>query len=209
MGAYERILADAEEDGKIRERIDVEGIRIGMSSTWAAIIEQQRYAQLLQQMTPEQREMFERARADYPTLDADDIDRALTARRNLWDVEVRNKVGLDDIVAMMLRFLLPLAGLAVLTATVLRGNVTYWLTGITIQRPDGKRAGRLRVLARTLMTWSPVLAFVAFARLVTFGWEEWVAVPLLALLLAGAIYAVARPSAGLQDRLVGTQLEPR
>jgi hypothetical protein len=182
---------------------------MGMAYSWAVLNDQPNYQPLIEKMKPEIREMFESATRDFPSPSSADIERATVARRAVWDVGVRSWLRIRELISLSLVFLSAVALMSSLLAFALRGNLTYLMVGITIQTTDGRRAGRFRVLGRSLISWSPVIVYLVFLRISSFSWEEWLSIPVALLVLAGAIYAVARPSLGLQDRLAGTQLQPR
>jgi hypothetical protein len=78
----------------------------------------------------------------------------------------------------------------------------------------GQPVSRLRAVTRAAIAWSPIVAILLLMKLgpevnKTTGWRlalEWL---LLAVLAAGAGWAIARPSRGIQDRLTGTWIVPR
>jgi len=91
------------------------------------------------------------------------------------------------------------------------------LFGVTVVKRDGSAASRLRLCARLVVAWVPVVGGTllvvglgsyiaestdAFAR----GSALAVIVATMAVLAGAAIYAVLRPAAGLQDRVAGTRL---
>jgi hypothetical protein len=129
--------------------------------------------------------------------------------------------------------LLPLMLIPAIAAAVFRGGPVFWLTKTEVVRSDGRRASRLRCAWRSLVAWSGLMLpyellglFVStFAP--TAGSEEikvqgsmppnpilflssMCGAELLGLLFViGAVWAVAQPRRGLQDRLAGTSLVPK
>ena len=98
---------------------------------------------------------------------------------------------------------------ALVAALLFRGGLVLLIAGVTFVRQDGRRASRLRLLWRALVTWSPsLLAFflctLALAK--HWVWQPWLALALLGLLAA---LSLALPRRGLQDRLAGTWPVPR
>ena len=101
---------------------------------------------------------------------------------------------------------------AVLAALSFRGGLLRAL-GLEIVTADGQLASRVRVAARTMLAWSPLIVLALS--------DEWLPgiVPdsymtsasgvALVVLLSGAIVAVLRPSRSIQDRLAGTWIVPR
>jgi hypothetical protein len=109
--------------------------------------------------------------------------------------------------------LMVIALLALVTAIATRGLLLR-LLGFELVTGDGRRAARWRVLARTAIAWSPILvpAVLSTARggIADGPWGlMFVFGVALILQLAGAVFAIARPSRGFQDRLAGTWIVPR
>jgi eukaryotic-like serine/threonine-protein kinase len=102
---------------------------------------------------------------------------------------------------------------ALVTAIATRGLLLRFL-GFELVTRNGRLAARWRVLLRAAIAWSPMLvpAFVSTALGgLPVGLTGLMAVMVASLIiqLAGAMFAIARPSRGLQDRLAGTWIVPR
>jgi hypothetical protein len=98
---------------------------------------------------------------------------------------------------------------AVLAALAFRGGLVLLVSGVAFVRRDGRRSSRLRLLWRSLVTWSPslpVFFFSFYAMAMHLAWQPWLALALLGLLAA---LSLALPTRGLQDRLAGTWPVPR
>jgi hypothetical protein len=98
---------------------------------------------------------------------------------------------------------------ALVAALLFRGGVVLLITGVTYVRKDGRRASRLRLLWRSLVTWSPLVPIFAVSIAAIskhWTWQPWLALALLGLLAA---VSLALPVRGLQDRLAGTWPVPR
>jgi hypothetical protein len=87
------------------------------------------------------------------------------------------------------------------------------LAGITLVRPDGRPAGRLRCAARELAVWLPVAGLLraglwvqAAGGSLTVRVVLWLAAALL--MPVYALVALRNPARPPQDRLVGTVLVP-
>ena len=102
---------------------------------------------------------------------------------------------------------------ALVIAPIARGGALLKMFGLELVTDDGRRASRLRVLARAAITWSPFLllmlilllrgGFGSHAQMMsTFAGTVLVAT-------AGAAVAIAQPARGIQDRLAGTWIVPR
>ena len=111
---------------------------------------------------------------------------------------------------------------SIFCALVFRSGLAMLIFGVVAVKRDGSRAGRLRVLWRALVAWSPVVfglvGLVALSRSVFGGpiAAEDITVVLgiasglaLGLFAALAIVSALMPERGLQDRLAGTWLVPR
>jgi len=125
----------------------------------------------------------------------------------------------------------------ILLGIVFKGGVMYRIFGIAVVTRSGLEASRIRLAARTLLAWSPIILtwiWIAgsspydnisdprwsdgFFRPVFFLGGQFVLsiqqqhpIPLImfAVLLMGGMWAVAHPDRGLHDRMIGTYLVPR
>ena len=98
---------------------------------------------------------------------------------------------------------------AVLAALLFRGGLVLLATGITFVRKDGRRASRLRLFWRALITWVPLIGAVGYGVVaLQQPWRGWLLVGGVSLvaLIAGSL---ALPERGLADRLAGTWPVPR
>jgi serine/threonine protein kinase len=101
------------------------------------------------------------------------------------------------------------AVLALVTNFVFRGGLIRMM-GLELVTGDGRPASRLRVLARTAITWSPVLLvpfMMRFVPLSTHGLDEtpwW-----MLAMVAGVVVVALTPTRGVQDRIAGTWVVPR
>jgi hypothetical protein len=104
---------------------------------------------------------------------------------------------------------LSLAFVALIVGVFVRGGLLR-AAGLEIVTARGESAGRLRIFARALLTWSPILlvpwATPGIARVVPWVAESpwW-----LAAMLVGAIAIAVSPARAIQDRLGGTWIVPR
>jgi tRNA A-37 threonylcarbamoyl transferase component Bud32 len=105
-------------------------------------------------------------------------------------------VGLLSLVALF----------ALVTALVFRGGLMRAM-GLELVTASGRPASRVRVLARTVIAWAPIIVTVIMQMIRSP--TDLAAAPALLLLLAGAIAAIVRPERGIQDRLAGTWIVPR
>jgi hypothetical protein len=104
---------------------------------------------------------------------------------------------------------LSLALVALIVGVVTRGGLLR-AAGLEIVTARGEPTGRLRVLARALLTWSPILLVPwvtpGIARVLPSVAESpwW-----LAVMIGGAIAIAISPARAVQDRLNGTWIVPR
>jgi uncharacterized RDD family membrane protein YckC len=96
---------------------------------------------------------------------------------------------------------------AVVAALVFRGGLIRAM-GLELVTANGRPASRVRVLARTVIAWAPIIVLMV-VRPEPSPIEFAIWIPVLLVLLAGAIAAIRRPERGIQDRLVGTWIVPR
>ena len=84
------------------------------------------------------------------------------------------------------------------------------MMGLELVTADGRPASRLRVIARTTITWSPVLMVpfvIPFAPRIP---QSLTGTPWWVLgMIAGAVIVVITPARGVQDRIAGTWVVPR
>jgi uncharacterized RDD family membrane protein YckC len=99
----------------------------------------------------------------------------------------------------------------------LPGGLLLRASGLAAANRHGRRIGRLRSAVRVLVTWSPAIV-VGIGQHFYFEitgdnlfqivpW--WLAAGTLVPLVLGALWTVAHPERGLQDRLTGTWIVPR
>jgi hypothetical protein len=119
------------------------------------------------------------------------------------------------------------AVVGLLSAWLFRGGLLLRAFGIAVVTRNGEHVSRLRALCRGFAAWGLVivafcsallLVFIRSSRPVTVVPPQQVsvllpltvlAIGMLAIFLAGAVWAVVRPERGLQDRIAGTYLVPR
>ncbi|MCX5682717.1 MAG: RDD family protein, partial [Planctomycetota bacterium] len=120
--------------------------------------------------------------------------------------------------------MVPLAFGGIFCAFAFRSGLAMLLFGVVAVKRDGSRAGRLRVLWRAIVTWSPyAIGFIGLIFItiggkmfadhdsaegftLVLGIASGIAIGLFAVL---AVASALLPERGLQDRLAGTWLVPR
>jgi hypothetical protein len=99
----------------------------------------------------------------------------------------------------------------------LPGGPLLRAAGLAAVNRDGKQIGRLRSAVRVLVTWSPAILmgigqhyYGAITRQNPFQIAPWwLAGATLVPLIIGALWTIAHPEQGLQDRVTGTWVVPR
>jgi hypothetical protein len=95
------------------------------------------------------------------------------------------------------------------------GGVSYYAAGIAIALEDGRRASRLRCLARALVAWGVVAILGLFAwgvvsYLTFIPWRHWTMPASAVAVLGGYVYLMLRsPSRAPHDYYLGTCLVPK
>jgi hypothetical protein len=155
----------------------------------------------------------------HPTVSAEDLARAEIViapelekdrrRRGLFVPQVAGVMG------MIIGALIAIWGL--IWSVFLPGGPLLRASGLAAVNRHGMRIGRLRSAARVLVTWSPAIVLGIGQH---FYFEItgdnlfqivpwWLAAGTLVPLILGALWTVAHPERGLQDRLTGTWIVPR
>lgn len=116
----------------------------------------------------------------------------------------------------MLRDLTPTAVgvLALVGSLVTRGGFTFRPFGAALVTKDGSQASRVRAFLRTIVARSPVRLPVFLVVKSSNPAKAVVGQPLLqtfvlAIFIAGVIWALLHPARDIQDRIAGTCIVPR
>ena len=164
-------------------------------------------------LTPDEQRLAEESLGKHPHVSSEEMNRAMAQIKPLIDelnrwhapsptlmLEAAAVLGGTAIVFIMLP--------AMAAAMLFRGGMLLHSMDLAIVDRKGSRASRLRIFARSFVTWSPLLLLellLVERSALTF----WVGLPLAALLVAGVIVPLFTPSRGLQERLTGTYLVPQ
>jgi len=172
-------------------------------------------------LTADQRRIAEEAVADNPTVSAQKLEQADATIRYLHgvimaaDTELPQWAGFGIFWALVL-----FAGLLDLGCVLLLGEGLFLrLLGVATVKGNGDKASRLRLLARTILAWSPCAVGAPLSMALWLVWLPaaqarapammW-ALGIFTLLVGAAIaWAVWKPARSLQDVAVGTWLVPR
>ena len=94
------------------------------------------------------------------------------------------------------------------------GGFSFRAVGAALVNRRGQPASRLRALFRAAVTWSPIVAMLVVMKygpkLTDAGYRTIaLEAALAAVLIAGGVWAIMRPSRSFQDRIAGTWIVPR
>jgi uncharacterized RDD family membrane protein YckC len=164
--------------------------------------------------------------ARHPQVSAEELARAtqtIAPERARWardsNVQVRGLIFVGGIIvstltALGIAFVLVVS---LVSAALVPGGVMTRALGYAVVRKNGSEIGRGRSLLRAAVVWSPALVWLGYLAMspriqgyVPAPPMPWVGVGLtLALLAAGAVWTIVRPTRGPHDRLLGTWVVPR
>jgi hypothetical protein len=138
------------------------------------------------------------------------------AQRNA-ELAVRRLLGWRLTLGVVLLLIVASAVPALLSTFIARGGALFRVLGIAVVGPDGYEVSRLRGLARALIAWTPgIAALVLLPPFDTLWSIEDVPVGqltsslvLLAVFVAGTVFALFNENHGLPDRIVRTSLVAR
>jgi eukaryotic-like serine/threonine-protein kinase len=168
-----------------------------------------------------QHTLAERAVASHPVRSPEDVQRAGALVARLTDSTSK---GLAQLVSFRARWGMGLfmiawscaiiGAIAIAGALVTGSGFTIRSIGAALVNGRGEPASRLRATLRAIVTWLPAAAALLLLmrgpriQQMTTGAALLQTIP-LALLAAGAAWAIARPSRAVQDRIAGTWIVPR
>lgn len=163
-------------------------------------------------ITPAQRRIAERVLAAHPNPSEKEVNDAAAELKEFLQ-ESSPLLPFPVLLFVFAQFyvilLLCVAFPSLLCALLFRGGPLLRLLGIAIVTRTGARASRLRVVWRSLITWTPcLLAPVALLPLEGSG-MTWVLPLMAAVLIAVAVWSTLIPQRGIPDRIAGTYLVPR
>jgi serine/threonine protein kinase len=167
----------------------------------------------LAMVRPEERRFAEQSVHDHPSpsaaeiADADAALKPLIPDPNFLDLKKKPWLPLVTMGVILFTWVcLP----ALVAALAFRGGLLLRLAGVTFVRRDGAPASRLRIFWRALVAWSPLVLAVVLSSAHVFHAGSLLRSACAAILVLGlAIFSLALPVRGLQDRLAGTWPVPR
>ena len=161
------------------------------------------------------RPLVQRILETHPAVSSADLARASEYLKG--DIQRRQRSSWIDVIdptsftRPLLLQLLVIGALAMATTVVTRGGLILRFWGIAVTRRTGVLVSRGRALARTIVGWCPIFlaGAVVFGTSIEPAREAVITTSAVVAWLAGALYAIARPQRGLQDRVAATWLVPR
>jgi hypothetical protein len=173
---------------------------------------------------PELRRLASDIVTRYPSVTAEELARSReTIQPTLDRVRPPQSLGVASPGVIALNLMAAVASLMVLFFSIVSsiavpGGVATRLIGLAVVTRDGNEIGRGRSLARTLIAWAPILAWLLLLptfnqKLLGFGPAS--PLPVLAIslafggMIAGVVWTIAAADRGLQDRIAGTWVVPR
>ncbi len=215
------------EPGKFQNNEEAQIKRKAIRKILAYRMRSRLWQELIKQQTKETQDVAASALVEYPDVSDEGVAEARKVLATTGDPRfiqgeaVSDQELLSIVLSIMnlfsFAFFVVITILGIMSAFIFHGGLLLYLSGITVQTGDGEKASRLRCLWRALIGWSPVLITLICAIITVFfvpplGILEFSSVVIVVLwlpLFVGAIYAVAKPERGIQDRLAGTYLVPK
>ncbi|HEX6738885.1 MAG TPA: RDD family protein, partial [Vicinamibacteria bacterium] len=197
-----------------------EAIRMLLAAGYQRARQARSMSDTLRFMPTRTRQVLEAAARDYPALTPAQVE-AAKQRAGLPDFRIRAGVGVElsvsgdgntgdhislpELIRGLLTTWMGIGFAAFAVSPFFGSGLLLYLSGITLQRQDGRPAEGYRRALRAAIAWGPLLLYLTRLRQ-PLGTIDLV---LLGLAAAGALYALARPQRGLPDLLAGTRLVPR
>jgi hypothetical protein len=158
----------------------------------------------------------------YPSVTAEELAQSRkTIEPTLDRVRPPKSLGVASsrvIVVVLMAAVISLLALfgSIVSSIAVPGGVATRMIGLAVVMRDGNEIGRGRSLARTLIAWAPILAWlVLVTNPIVMGFGPPSPAPVLAISLAfgamvsGVVWTIAATDRGLQDRIAGTWVVPR
>ena len=150
----------------------------------------------------------------------------------IWSLVEFEVVPLVSSLLLAMLFFTCLQAVAVVSGYVFNGGLSFWIANVEVRRSDGRSASKWRMAIRNFVAWTPGFLFLAFSassiadsearfemanRMATQQPGFWITTnsfpgitSLLGLVVvACAIYAIARPTQGVQDLICQTRIGPK
>ena len=219
LGELEKLERSSGTDGDQAE--DRRALEIYLAHHFGAVVNDPAvwsnlYTQNL--FTPHQREIAERAVAEHGQTSEQELAGATARLQSFLDQMPKSwpgapfadyqMLGLGVAMSLITMLLMLVVVPSLIGALLFRGGLLIYVFGVAVVNRDGTTASRLRVLWRSLVTWSPlVLMPVILVLLKISGLGIILSVCLtLALLVTVVIWSSLLPERGIPDRIAGTYL---
>jgi len=171
---------------------------------------------------PELRRLASDIAARYPSVTAEELAQSReTIQPTLDRVRPPQSLGVASPGVIVLNLMAAMASLLVLSCSIVSsiavsGGVVTRMIGLAVVTRDGNQISRGRSIARTLIAWAPILAWLVLVpNRTVMGFGPASPLPVLAISLAfgamigGVVWTIAATSRGLHDRIAGTWVVPR
>lgn len=157
----------------------------------------------------------------HPSVSAEEVARAETVIASQLE-KARPPLKEPEALAGIIGFIaacsaLFVVGLSAISSAIVPGGVAMRALAFAVVTRDGKEIGRWRSVVRVLIAWLPVVVWLAWVAAtfnkpgpVPLGMTSWLGIGLAFMPpVIGAVWAIAHPTRGLHDRVIGTWIVPR
>jgi hypothetical protein len=171
---------------------------------------------------PELRRLASDIATRHPSVTTEELARSReTIQPTLDRVRPPQSLGVASVRVIVLTLMGAMGSLlglffSIVSSVAVPGGVATRLIGLAVVTRDGSEIGRGRSLARTLIAWVPILAWlVLLPNPIVMGFGPASPVPVLAIslafgaMIAGVVWTIAAADHGLHDRIAGTWVVPR
>jgi eukaryotic-like serine/threonine-protein kinase len=171
---------------------------------------------------PELRRLASDIAARYPSVTAEELARSReTIQPALDRVRPPQSLAVASPGVIVLNLMAAMASLmavicSIVSSIAVPGGVATRMIGLAVVTRDGNEIGRLRSLARTLIAWAPILAWLLLVtNQIVLGFGPASPLPVLAIslafgaMIAGVLWTIVLADRGLHDRIAGTWVVPR
>jgi uncharacterized RDD family membrane protein YckC len=171
---------------------------------------------------PELRRLASDIATRYPSVTAEELARSReTIQPTLDRVRPPQSLGVASVGVIALNVMGAVASwmalfCSIVSSIAVSGGAATRMIGLAVVTRDGNQIGRGRSLARTLIAWAPILAWLSLLpNPIVMGFGPASPVPVLAIslafgaMIAGVVWTIAAADRGLHDRIAGTWVVPR
>jgi uncharacterized RDD family membrane protein YckC len=171
---------------------------------------------------PELRRLASDIATRYPSVTAEELTRSRETIKPILDgVRPPESLGVASAGVIIVNLFLAMGSLlglfcSIVSSIAVPGGAATRIIGLAVVTRDGNQIGRGRSLARTLIAWAPILAWlILLPNPIVMGFGPASPLPVLATslvfgaMIAGVVWTIAAADRGLHDRIVGTWVVPR